>query len=30
MVMEVKFFLIREEEIDKEKEYKIRHSKFTG
>lgn len=30
MGMEIKFFLIREEEIGKEKEYKIRYSKFTG
>ena len=29
MGMEIKFFLIREEKIDKEKKYKIRHSKFT-
>ena len=28
MGMEIKFFLIREEKIDKEKEYKIRYSKF--
>lgn len=30
MGMEIKFFFIREEEIGKEKEYKIRYSKFTG
>lgn len=30
MGMEIKFFFIREEKIDKEKEYKIRYSKFTG